>query len=139
MSNDIEQDEDKTQIQLVPATSINFTRKNDLVKTLKRLDKGLEAAFKLLEEIIEDKDVDKKLKVDCAKFLIEKRIAVSDSVSKDQLSRAIAQSRLLLAEKATQHKIKNAGSGSGDDEDEEYATPKYCPDLILNNENISKM
>ena len=139
MTEDIEQ-EDKGQIQLVPATSINFTRKNDLVKTLKRLDKELESAFKLLEDIIEDETVDKKIKVDCAKFLIEKRIAVSDNISKDQLSRAIAQSRLLLAEKATQYKTKNAGSGSaGDEEEDEDSQPMYLPGVVLDNSAISKM
>ena len=125
-------------VTLEPAESrITFARKSDLQKVLRRSDKGLEAAFKLLEDVIEDKDAEPKLKVDAAKFLIEKRIAISSEIAKDQLARVIGESRLLLATQAVNSKrIKDVGDS---DDEEGYQTPKYCPDMILDHSAIKSM
>lgn len=134
----MEEEGTKTIVLPVGAT-ISFERKNDLVKLSKRSFKSVDKAFAFLETVVEDKDADYKQRVDCAKFIVTMTKELSESISKDQLSRAIAQSRLMLAERATQQRVlKDAGAGSADDE-EEYATPKYCPDMILDHSGIKEM
>lgn len=124
-------------VTLEPAESrITFARKNDLQKVLRRSDKSLEAAFKLLEDVIEDKDAEPKLKVDAAKFLIEKRIAISSEIARDQLSRVVGEAKLVMARQATQQKrIKDVG---GEDESEDD-TPRYIPNMILDHSEIKSM
>ena len=141
MSNEVEPDEDKEEVSMVPADAqINFIQRNPLTKTLKRIDRSTESAIAYLESVVKDEKATSKERMAAAQFLIEKKVAISDMVTRDALARSIAQSRLQLASAATQQKrIKDAGSGSGDDSDGPDNMPKYCPDIILNHENISKM
>jgi len=135
-NEELDNDSDSTEPALIPANAqISFARKNDLQKVLRRADKSLDAAFKLLEDIIKDDKADQKLKIDAAKFLIDRRISVSSEISRDNLSRAIAQSRLLLAERATQQKQIRDVTEEGDD----YSQPKYCPEIILDSSSIRSM
>lgn len=130
--------EDNTEsIKIVPAISINFDRKNDLIKTLKKIDKSVDKSIEFLEQVMLNSENELKVRVDCAKTILDKKIQISDSINKDNLSRLISQSRLLMAERAVQQKrIKDVGN---EDDDEGYSTPQYLPSVILNNENIRSM
>ena len=35
--------------------------------------------------------------------------------------------------------LKDAGTGSADDEDDGYSAPKYCPDLIIDHSAVKEM
>lgn len=132
-------DNDETSLQVVePAQSrITFARKNDLVKTLKRIDKSVDKAIALLEEVMLNPENEQKLRVDCAKTILEKKVQISESVSKDHLARCISESRLILAQQATQQKrIKDIDSSEDLDE---CPTPTYMPNVILNLETIKEM
>ena len=130
-------DENNEVATIEPAPfRISYARKNDLQKVLRRSDKNLEDAFTFLENLLQDAQADPKLKVEAAKFLIEKRIAISSEIAKDQLARVIGESRLLLAERATQQKrIKNVT----DDDDNSDAQPVYLPNMILDHGTVKEM
>lgn len=70
-----------------------FKRKHELTGLLKSLDDVTPAAVKILVDTMnaaEDK-VGLKMKVDCATTLIELQVKVADMISKDQLTRTVAQ------------------------------------------------
>lgn len=68
-------------------------RKHELAGLLKSLDEATPEAVKILVETM-NADADKvglKMKVDCATTLIELQVKVADMISKDQLTRTVAQ------------------------------------------------
>lgn len=121
---------------MVPADArITFIKKNDLSKVLRRVDKSTEKAISFLEGVMLNEENDIKTRMQAATFLLDKRVAISESVSRDNLSRCVAESRLLLAAQATQQKrIKNVTEG-----DEEDATPMYLPEMIIDASTIKSM
>lgn len=123
MENEEQSTED--MVKIVSAASINFERKNDLVKTLKKLDKSVDAAIEFLDGIVRDVDEDKSTRMKAAQFIVEKKIAISESVSKDALSRAIAASRVLIASQTTKKEK------AVEDEDEDTPLVGYEPTVIL--------
>lgn len=125
-------------VALEPAESrITFARKNDLQKVMRKLDKSVDKAIEFLEQVMLDEEMDSKQRVDAAKFIVDRKIQISDTISKDNLSRCIAESRLLLATQAVNSKrIKDVGDS---DDEEGYQTPKYCPDMILDHSAIKSM
>jgi len=128
--------EDNTEsIKIVAATSINFDRKNDLIKTLKKIDKSVDKSIEFLEQVMLNPDNELKVRVDCAKTILDKKIQISDSINKDNLARLISQSRLLTAERATQQKqIRDVT-----EDDDNYHQPKYCPEIILDASMVRSM
>lgn len=136
MPNNEEMD-DNTEITLTPVpATISFERKNDLIRVSKRCAKAVDKALAFLETVVADPEAEIKQRIDSAKFIVTMTKEISESISKDQLSRSIAQSRLALASLATQQKhIKDVGNS----DDEEYSQPQYLPSVILNNENIRSM
>jgi len=131
-----EKEDNPESIKIVPATSINFDRKNDLIKTLKKIDKSVDKSIEFLEQVMLDGNNELKVRVDCAKTILDKKLQISDSVNKDNLSRLIAQSRLFMAQQAVNNKrIKDVG---GEDEDE-YSVPQYLPSVILDASMVKSM
>lgn len=68
-------------------------KKNDLDKLLKLLTKEQEAAVKVIADIMHDTK-DMKEKKDCAEIILRLKISVSESISKDEIQRLIAEVRL---------------------------------------------
>ena len=137
MTNNEDMDDDtEITISPVPAT-ISFARKNDLIRVSKRCAKAVDKALLFLETVVADDKAEMKQRIDSAKFIVTMTKELSESVSKDQLSRSIAQARLTMANLATQQKrIKDV---SDSDDDEGYQQPKYCPDMILDHSSIKSM
>lgn len=129
-------DEGSTDVVLEPApTRITFARKNDLQKVMRKLDKSVDKAIEFLEEVMLNPENDSKLRVECAKTILDKKVQISEAISRDQLSRTVGEAKMLMAERATQQKrIKDV-----EHEDDEPVVPKYCPDMIVDHSTISKM
>lgn len=70
--------------------------KHELSKLLKDLEAVTPVALANLVEIIEstDESVSPKMKMDCSLVLIELRIKVSDTISKDQITRVLADNKV---------------------------------------------
>lgn len=86
--------EETSVARVEPAGKLTFNRKNDLVKTLKKLDKQTDAAIDFLTGVMIDDENELKVRMDAAKFLIEKKVQISESISKDQMSRMLAEIKL---------------------------------------------
>lgn len=72
-------------------TELSFIEPNQLTPTLKRLKKLGKASLDFLEEQLANPELDVKDKIAVARFIIDKQVQVSDSVTKDQMSRLIAE------------------------------------------------
>lgn len=72
-------------------TELSFIEPNQLTPTLKRLKKLGKASLDFLEEQLSNPELDVKDKIAVARFIIDKQVQVSDSVTKDQMSRLIAE------------------------------------------------
>lgn len=115
----------------------SLLKKNELTKVLSKLSKSTDKVISFLEGVMLNEENEIKVRVQAATLLLEKRVAVSESITRDALARSIGEARLLMAQQATQQKrIKDVGDS---DEDEGYQQPKYCPDLILDHSAIKSM
>lgn len=72
---------------------VSFITKNELTRTLKRLSKEADKAIDFLSEVMNDPAQDIKVRVDCAKELLSKRVDVSKEISKDMLTRLLAETK----------------------------------------------
>ena len=109
---------------------ITFARKNDLSKILKRLDPQIDEAIDFLSTVMNDADQEMKIRVDAAKYIIDKRVEVSESISRDHLSRTLGEAKLLMAEKAAMIAASPKAIQNSEDE-EEKTEVRYCPDVII--------
>lgn len=81
---------------IVAVDKPQFVKKtHELASLLKLLDSGSEDAVELLVETMNAKDgenaVPLKLRVQCAEKIIDLKIKVAETISKDQLTRQIAE------------------------------------------------
>lgn len=133
-------DSDKDDVENLPIpvdSVLTFARKNDLQKVLRKIDKSVDKSIEFLEKVMLNENNDLKLRVDCAKTILDKKVQISESVSKDQLSRTVAESRLIMARQAVaQKQIKQVTPSDDEDEDN---TPMYLPTVLLDVSNINKM
>jgi len=120
----------KTKQKMEPVTQISFERRNDLTKLLKQLDKLTPDSIAALTDVLKDEKADPKLRVDVAKTLLATRIAVSESISKDQLGRSIAQARLVMAA------APKMNPRDVEEEDEGRPIVKFEPSVILSMERV---
>lgn len=125
-------------VTLEPAEArITLARKNDLVKVMRKIDKSVDKAVEFLESVMLNEEADLKTRITAAQFIVDKKIQMSESISKDQLARTIGEARMLIAEKAISSKrIKDV---QHEDDDEGYATPKFCPDVIIDHSSIKNL
>ena len=137
----VNNNEGQDVIKIEPVESrISFIRKNDLTRMLKKVEKSTDKALDFLEAVMMDEENDLKTRVQAAQYLVDKRVQISDNISKDALSRCIAESRMVLAMQATQQRVsKFAGSGNAEEDEDEDAQPVYVPNMILKNDHISQM
>lgn len=92
------------------AETSGFLRKRGAWSSLtKRAVKSIVASMDVMEAILEDKDVDARLKGQTANQLAQLSMSVLESHNKDELSRTIAQIKFIG---------KLGGSTAGDDDDD---------------------
>lgn len=110
---------------------LTFARRNDLKKILRQLDKDSAEAIELLSTVMKDTEQDTKIRVQAAQYLIDKRIQVSESVSRDQLARTMAEAKILFEErKALPRAEKDV---TGEDEPQKVT---FNPEVV---QDISKL
>ena len=97
---------------------ISFLTKNELTKTLKRLQRDGDKALDFLMSVIVDEKVDMKLRIDCAKDVLAKRIEVSKEINKDALTRLVAESKI----NGETRRIRDVSEGD--------TAPVFMPDQI---------
>ncbi len=138
MSDEQEQQNETTDVAPV-GSQFNFitdVKKHNLSKMLKKLDGSVDEALALLNSVMKNEEVDMKLRVECAKEILNKKLSVSTEINKEMLSRTIAESRLVLAQNSlarTQH-IKNVEGA-----EEESSTPMFIPNMILDYSKVKEM
>ena len=103
---------------------LTLGRKNDLVKMLKQMEKLTPSAVKVMVAALEDEQTDIKIRVDIAKTLLDTRIKLSESISRDQLQRTMGEHRMRLAENPTK-KIVDV------EEDNDMPQVRFEPSVIL--------
>ncbi len=86
---------------------------------------------------MKDEQLDKKERIACAKFIVERKIEISEAISKDGLTRLIAESRLMLALKTKRENPREVEDEP--EEGQEPSGPRYVPGVILNATNLSHM
>ena len=84
--------------KMIPADGrITFVRKHDLQKISRQANQGAKDALDYLQEIMKDEAADPKLRLDAAKYLVESNIKIATEINKDQLTRMIAEAKLIGA------------------------------------------
>lgn len=138
MTTKSEEMEESADTVVVPADARpSLLKKNELTKVLSKLNRSTDKAISFLESVMMNEENEIKVRMQAATFLLDKRVAVSESITKDALSRSIGEARLLMAMQATQQKrIKNVGDS---DDEEEHTQPRYCPDMILDSSLVREM
>jgi hypothetical protein len=132
--------EDTDIVQVRPTGSVSFQKPNDLKKLLKRADKSVEDAFSVIEKIMSDTSLDAKIRLDAAKYLLDKRVELSDTINKDQFARMVADARQELAEMALTKVPRGAKVVPNEtDEDGEPTGPIFKPDMIVDVSSIGKV
>lgn len=132
-----EQEENTDIAKMEPVGRLTFLqdpKKSNLAKVLKKLDKSTEDALDFLSTVMRNDKVDVKERIAAAKFIVERKIQVSDLSNKEMLARQVAESRLILAEKAL-NRPTSKFVNSEDDEDAP-SVPIYTSDVIL---DVSKV
>ena len=131
------EDNDEGTVVVPVEARPSLLKKNELTKVLTKLSKSTDKVISFLESVMLNDENEIKVRVQAATLLLEKRVAVSESITRDALARSIGEARLLMAQQATQQKrIKEVGDS---DDDEGYHQPKYCPDLILDASMVKSM
>ncbi len=83
---------------MIPADGrITFVRKHDLQKISRQANQGAKDALDYLQEIMKDEAADPKLRLDAAKYIVESNIKIATEINKDQLTRMIAEAKLIGA------------------------------------------
>lgn len=84
-----------TEILTVEEPQINFIRKkHDLQSTFKLIEKGSDKAIEMLIAAISDPALDPKFKAQISLEYLTLMMAMSDTISKDNIARQVAQVKL---------------------------------------------
>ena len=117
------------------STRLTFARPSDLKKVLKRLDEDTIGVIDFLGTIMRNEKVEDKLRLDAAKYLIDKRIQVSEAISRDQLTRTMGEAKIFFMEQQSKAAIKGPKDITpSDDEDSQEAV--FNPEMVL---DVSKI
>ena len=126
----------KVPAKMEPAQmKLTLAKKNDLVKMLKQMERLTPDAMAVMVEVLNDKEADIKIRVDIAKTLLDTRIKLSESISKDQLTRTLGEHKMRMMENPVQRQVKTIE----DDEDGEAPVARFEPNLILSVPNTTPM
>lgn len=135
-------DEAKETAIMEPVGRLTFLqdpKKHGLARVLKKIDKASDEALDFLSECMKDTALDKKERIACAKFLVERKIEVAEAIGKDGFARLIAESRLILASKVKRDSPRDVGDDDSEEGEQEPSGPRYVPGVILDASNLNKM
>lgn len=121
-------DNDNNEISVKTSASgeLTFLERSKLEATQKKLKKLSIKALNFMEEVLDDAEVDLKVKIDVAKFAATKYIDITDTIQKDGLVRLIKE--VELKGLAVRKGLKQVGGETLDDNDDE--TGVYTNELI---------
>lgn len=93
--------------RMEPATRVTFVqdpKRHPLAKTLKRIDKTSDEALEFLAEVMRDVEAPLKERMTAAQFVVDRKIQIANEINKDNLSRMVAEARLIMAQQPKQIK-----------------------------------
>ena len=83
------------QVQTIQEPALSFLKKkHDLQNTLNRVQRASKEAIELLTTCMNDEKLDIRFRAQCAKDLIGMEVTMTDIISKDNMSRLIAEIKL---------------------------------------------
>lgn len=106
-------------------------KKHPLAKTLKKLDKNLDDAIDLLINYIGNPEMDPKERKDAAKFLIEKKIEISEAINKDTLSRMVLEAKQVQSQMQMRVGTMKPKDVTPEDDDEVPQKARFVSNMIL--------
>ena len=115
-------------------------KKHPLMKTLKLIQKEIPDAVSIIATTMMKDETDSKLKVECAKTLIQMQKEIVDMQQKEWLARLTQEVRKNISMN-TKPNMKNIG-GNGeweDGDDDEDSVPIYRPDIVLDVSNVNNL
>ena len=113
-------------------------KKHPLMKTLKLIQKEIPDAVSIIATTMMKDETDSKLKVECAKTLIQMQKEIVDMQQKEWLARLTQEVRKNISMN-TKPNMKNiGGNGEGEDDDED-SVPIYRPDIVLDVSNVNNL
>jgi len=113
-------------------------KKHPLMKTLKLIQKEIPDAVSIIATTMMKDETDSKLKVECAKTLIQMQKEIVDMQQKEWLARLTQEVRKNISMN-TKPSMKNiGGNGEGEDGDED-SVPIYRPDIVLDVSNVNNL
>ena len=114
-------------------------KKHPLMKTLKLIQKEIPDAVSIIASTMMKDETDSKLKVECAKTLIQMQKEIVDMQQKEWLARLTQEVRKNMLSN-TKPNMKNIGKSSDeDDDDDEDNIPIYRPDIVLDVSNVNNL
>ena len=116
--------------KLEPAGRISLIqspKKHPLAKFLKSLDEATPEALECLLEIVRSPEADPKERRQAATAILDKKVAVSEAISKDQLTRIFGEIKI---QQLSAPKMKGPKEVTSEEEDDGRPQVLYTPGII---------
>jgi len=121
--------------KMTPAPQVSFEidiKRHPLSKTLKKLDSHIDEAIAVVLKVLADPATDAKTRLVAAQYLLDTKIKLNLEMSKEVLTRQIAQVRLLQSQQPV--KIKDV-----EEDDDSRPIVKFEPSVILSMERTTNL
>lgn len=140
MSEEIDNVPQPVEPDNVSLSFLTDPKKHPLMKTLKLIQKEIPEAVNVIATLMMKDETDSKLKVECAKTLIQMQKEIVDMQQKEWLARLTQEVRKNISMN-TKPNMKNiGGNGEGEDgDDDEDSVPIYRPDIVLDVSNVNNL
>ena len=126
-----QEEKPKVPVKMEPAekrVTFQMSRnKHSLAKTLKKLDKNVDAALSVVLEVIADPEADAKVRLQAAQYIIDTKVRIDDTINKEMLTRQIAEVKMLQAQQQKQVKVVSEDT----DEEGDTVQARFEPNCIL--------
>ena len=135
MTDIIEQEEKYKKPRMEPAQRLTFMqdpKRHNLAHTLKKLNKTSDEALDFLADVMRDTGAPLKERMTAAQFVVDRKIQIASEINKDNLSRLVAEARLIIAQQPKQ--IKQV-----EEEGEETPRAIFSPSTILSIEKVTSL
>ena len=128
--------------QLAPAQEAKMSfiidsKKHNLTKLHKELDKHTMEAVQYLASVLSNPDADVDQKMKAAKDITDFKLKVADAQNKEFLTRLVQESKMNMLTSPKQ--LKNVEGESEEEEEEEDDTPVYVNDVIIEVGNVKNL
>lgn len=139
MSEEIDNVPQPVEQDNVSLSFLTDPKKHPLMKTLKLIQKEIPEAVNVIATLMMKDETDSKLKVECAKTLIQMQKEIVDMQQKEWLARLTQEVRKNISMN-TKPNMKNIGGNvDGEDDDDEDSVPIYRPDIVLDVSNVNNL